>query len=131
QCGNVCVNTSSDPLHCGGCNTPCPFGDTCNNGVCACSGTVCMQNGNSICSDLKDDPYDCGSCGTFCISSRTYCSGGSCKCKPGFTLCGQLCVQLNESFTNCGACGNNCGAKGFNNPKCDNGVCIDGFCPMG
>jgi hypothetical protein len=33
-CAMGCVDSSSDPLNCGGCNLPCPNGVGCSNGVC-------------------------------------------------------------------------------------------------
>jgi len=33
DCG-FCVDTSSHPLHCGGCDQPCPVGTACTGGVC-------------------------------------------------------------------------------------------------
>lgn len=37
DCGGVCVDTSSDPTHCGACSNACEQGATCTAGVCVCA----------------------------------------------------------------------------------------------
>ncbi|NUP08331.1 MAG: hypothetical protein HOW73_19950 [Polyangiaceae bacterium] len=39
ECGGDCVDTSSDPAHCGGCDAPCAPGLACQQGVCGGGGT--------------------------------------------------------------------------------------------
>jgi len=34
SCGGTCVDTSTDPSHCGGCGTVCPSGEPCSGGTC-------------------------------------------------------------------------------------------------
>jgi glucose/arabinose dehydrogenase len=34
-CGSECVDTTSNPLHCGACNTPCSAGQACQSSSCA------------------------------------------------------------------------------------------------
>ncbi|MDB4987006.1 MAG: Tryptophan synthase alpha chain [Myxococcaceae bacterium] len=91
QCGgqfnDLCVDTKTDPAHCGGCNGPttdCGSGGICTNGGCSCppaSGTMC---GNS-CPDVKSSQSDCGGCGMNCQSTQQQprsCLDGAC------TACG-------------------------------------------
>jgi hypothetical protein len=40
------------------------------------------------------------------------------ECRPGFTLCGAECVNLQADFRNCGECGSHCGRF-----ICDEGSC--------
>jgi hypothetical protein len=129
-CGGACVNTMTDPQACGSCVNQCATGDTCGaGGMCQCAGQLCQQN--QICADVQHDPLACGGCNTQC-NSRQFCAGGTCTCRPGFQLCnaggGMQCTETDVSFTNCGACGNNCGNKGFQNPHCVAGVCVDSTC---
>lgn len=48
-------------------------------------------------------------------------------CDPGFTLCGDQCVNLNKNFDNCGACGNSCQPSPVFSPsnvwRCFQGEC--------
>jgi hypothetical protein len=41
-------------------------------------------------------------------------------CGPGFTPCGNACVNLRTNSSNCGSCGNPCPA---NQPACREGQC--------
>src|SRR5262249_17021688 len=34
DCSGTCVDTNTDPNHCGDCSTVCPAGDTCATGIC-------------------------------------------------------------------------------------------------
>lgn len=47
-------------------------------------------------------------------------------CPPGGSLCGDICVDLSNDGTNCGACGVTCPFA----VQCLNGRCDDGNCPM-
>ncbi|MFN8590232.1 MAG: pentapeptide repeat-containing protein [Thermomicrobiales bacterium] len=87
-CGGICVDTQTDPNHCGDCATVCPVGaPTCQGGACVCPGNgstacgpglTCCGNG---CSDLNSDPTNCGSCGNSCTGATPVCNGtGSCAC---------------------------------------------------
>ena len=60
-------------------------------------------------------------------NANKYCDGGSCVCKPGFTLCPvgggqQACVDLKNNVNSCGACATNCALMG---PAAR---CVDGQC---
>lgn len=77
-CGGACVDTSSDPSHCGACYTPCPPGFVCQGGGCACPGSLTECYG--ACVDLSSDPANCGTCGAMC---STACQNGQCALAPG------------------------------------------------
>ncbi len=47
------------------------------------------------------------------------CTGGACVCAPGAKLCGGSCMVTATSFSNCGACGNQC----KNAEVCTKGSC--------
>lgn len=61
-CNGKCVDTRSDPLHCGECDNECMTGASCVDGQCWCSGTTC----DGRCVDLQNDGDNCGACGTRC-----------------------------------------------------------------
>lgn len=130
DCG-ICVDTRTDPRHCGACNNPCAPGEGCCDGVrtalttnqhcgrcdiqCA-SGWKCC---NRICTRLGTSS-NCADCGKGCAAPLA-CVGGSCQCPigtqaigacccpqgPGFGCCNGVCTSL-VSATNCGACGVTC-----------------------
>lgn len=76
QCFEWCVDTKTDPNHCGACLNQCIKG-TCENGACTCKPglTLC----GSTCVDTERDVSACGKCGTVCEPSRE-CRSGSCLC---------------------------------------------------
>jgi len=79
-CGGACVDTLSDPRHCGGCETVCdPRGETCEAGSCA------LREGFSRCgdvvADLESDRGNCGRCGVACDAGEA-CIGGACAVPP-------------------------------------------------
>jgi hypothetical protein len=96
MCGSVCVDTLSDPNHCGGCTNICGAVDggtaTCVNGACGitCSGGKQLCNG--VCTDTQTDPNNCGGCNAPC-PPQTTCTGGVC----GGTTTGST---YSESFVN-------------------------------
>jgi hypothetical protein len=65
----------------------------------------------------------CGGCGKACLSTQD-CAFGACKCKPGATLCGAQCPDLQTDPKHCGGCFAGC-PPGF---ACSAGKCA---CPAG
>ena len=112
DCGGSCVDTSVDPLHCGGCGSACAAGQACVSGACACvpscAGRVCGGDGCG------------GSCGS-CAVDRV-CAGGSCECGASLSLCGGECVDVRVDERHCGACGSACAAS----MQCVAGACTSG-----
>ena len=94
-CQRTCVDTSSDPAHCGKCGKSCPPGGRCVKGVCvapACTESDdCPPPANpcrvAVCSN--------GQCATAprCPAGAT-CDNGACICPAGSTYCqsGNVCV---------------------------------------
>ena len=74
-CSSVCVDTQSDPAHCGGCS-PCNSGQTCVAGACI---TPTPPPPQTSCDNLTNpcpDPYKC--CNHSCKDVST--TGGLCSC---------------------------------------------------
>ncbi len=103
-----CVDTRTDPAHCGGSLGGCLPGGSCVDGACVypgCAGVpvnaACRTAGGAgVCCDgackaldLAHDPANCGGCGIVC-PSRSACSGGACatpcdfQCPGGAASCG-------------------------------------------
>jgi hypothetical protein len=90
-CGVACVDTTSDPAHCGSCTQDCTAGDStgthpsthlCNDNQCV---TVCGQGlttCGTTCADVQTDPKNCGRCGNFCVAASgtvpPTCALGAC-----------------------------------------------------
>jgi hypothetical protein len=63
ECGTGCVDTASDPLHCGGCNQACNADEVCVQGNCeqydtavGCTACPCAQcGGNDTCCPYPGD----------------------------------------------------------------------------
>lgn len=83
-----CVDTDTDPDHCGDCAQPC-VADTgeipiCRAGSCesACDQSAGFADctGDGDCTDLQTDPDHCGSCGRDCPTGE--CTDGTCAPPP-------------------------------------------------
>ena len=82
MCGGSCVDTDSNPRHCGGCGDACSAGEVCSGGVCdamGCSGGTTECGGG--CVDTSSDERHCGGCDAACDPSET-CTDGSCVAGP-------------------------------------------------
>ncbi len=120
QCGSDCVDTSTDPEHCGGCSEACADGESCVEGVC---GAACLEGHTpcgGICVDTKSDSKHCGGCDQACGDDEM-CVEGKCDkdCPPGQNVCQGMCVDTGKDTSHCGGC----------EQPCANGeLCIEGKC---
>lgn len=136
-CGGRCVDTSSDPNHCGTCGRECPGYQACVDGTCV---TRCPEGQTlcgSQCATLETDRAHCGACGRACGPGEV-CSAGRCAatCATGYLSCTlptrgdagvgtdagapqHYCVDPMTDRYNCGGCGNVC---------VSGSVCQDGRC---
>jgi len=116
ECAGVCVVTSEDDLHCGGCDQPCLDGSTCVDGACSCGSTLTACG--SSCVDVMTDSAHCGACDAPCGSGAA-CDGGECECMVGRTVCASGCADTASDPDNCGGCDNACA---------DDEVCSESSC---
>lgn len=101
-CGSACVDTTADPDHCGGCESPCvplagsiPFcaASRCVNAVCRPGFGNCDMNRTNGCEIDVDSSVDhCGRCDHPCEgapNAHPLCELGTCTlaCDPGWTDC--------------------------------------------
>jgi hypothetical protein len=137
RCESRCVNTQTDPLHCGGCGNECTGADhappSCTDGVCAqtcepgfddCDGDP--SNGCEI--EVRTDVVHCGSCGNECpggAHATAGCSDGACGlvCDTGFGDCDGMAstgceTDVRTDVAHCGSCGNVCPAVANGTPAC-------------
>jgi hypothetical protein len=120
ECGNRCVDTQSDPDHCGACGTACDGGaGTCRGGVCA-TPEVCDGDDNDLDGEVDE--------GAHCPSNKV-CQGGACVCPAGTRDCDgdDACEQLGTD-QHCAGCNDACGGG----QVCQGGTCVttcgDGVC---
>lgn len=73
-CDGACVDTLTDPGHCGQCAKACEAGIACEDGACQCPEGLTDCSG--ACVDTASDPASCGACGHDCQGGA--CSAGSC-----------------------------------------------------
>ncbi|MEZ4407046.1 MAG: hypothetical protein R3A52_11285 [Polyangiales bacterium] len=142
-CGPTCANLQTDARNCGACGNACPSGPNsearCVDGRCAvaCSDAThadCDADGATGCEvELPRDPTHCGACGVTCPgadNASAVCAEGACgvACADGFGNCdgapGNGCeVDLRDTVTACGACGNACAAAPNARAVCAAGRC--------
>jgi hypothetical protein len=117
QCGGTtCVDTTSNALHCGGCDVACPAGVACVDSECACpeGTTLCAD----ACVDVASDAAHCGGCDQPC---DMFCLLGECAADCGtLQACGGACVDTLSADQHCGGCDQPCAAG----TSCDGGTCV-------
>lgn len=139
-CDAGCVDTTSDPSHCGGCGVACPDAiphshPTCGDGGC---GYAC-DNGYSACDGgcvSYTTASNCGSCGAACdteggtpLCAPSSVDGGPYACSSGCpastpSRCGGGCTNTATDLTNCGGCGTSCTTSvSHATPVCSGGSC--------
>lgn len=77
DCGGVCVDGLSDPMHCGDCDVACAAGELCAGGACVASCDPPSMICDGRCIDVRRDPDHCGACGNVCASG--ICIDGECS----------------------------------------------------
>jgi hypothetical protein len=117
--GDACVSLASDTNHCGACDSVCPAGVACLDGVCACAAGTAACGGS--CVDTQADPLNCGDCGVSCGAGST-CEAGECSCPQPLDACSGMCADLQSDPAHCGACDTSCEAS----QVCLLGACSDG-----
>ncbi len=134
------VSLGSNVSHCGACNNRCPSDGgapgcvaggctlTCSAGRGDCDGS----SANGCETNTASNNSHCGVCGRVCGAGQT-CSSGVCAattCPTGQSLCGGVCVDINNSVAQCGACGRACVTPG-GTPACVGGNCVVAACSTG
>jgi hypothetical protein len=125
-CNGVCVDTSSDPNHCGSCMTSC-------NGMTCCA---------SKCVDLTNNLTNCGACGNSCKglpnTMSTGCVQSKCAltCNGGYADCDKVAangceINILNDVQNCNGCGNTCMLPNTDIDGCSAGKCTISQCTMG
>jgi hypothetical protein len=141
NCRGVCVNTATDPSHCGACANVCVGGTRCIDGQCRCPRTLSFCDDR--CVDTASYTLHCGGCGRVCRPYE-FCSSGQCVCGepglvcasgltccaggPGTTRVSAACTDLRSDARNCGRCDLPCRMPdGRSYGVCCRGVCCAGY----
>ncbi|MFK7986233.1 MAG: MXAN_6577-like cysteine-rich protein [Sandaracinaceae bacterium] len=145
-CDGSCVDTASDPDHCGSCGVACFDAEECLAGLCQRSdrtdasvadgggsdgggsdaggsdgGTGCglgtLRCGDS-CVDVRSELGHCGDCDALCDE---LCVDGECvdACDAPRVTCGERCVSTESDWQHCGGCDRRCPSR-----VCDGGECV-------
>ncbi len=136
-----CVDTTSNPAHCGGCDRLCAADEECIDGACACPRG--RQRCGNDCVDTTSDPNHCGGCNSICaVGEECVDSGCVSACGPRCTdpnrpdCCDGQCVNTRYHPHHCGRCNHRCERYEFctstgecrcSTPCChsnDSGVCV-------
>ncbi|HOX43655.1 MAG TPA: putative metal-binding motif-containing protein [Myxococcota bacterium] len=146
RCDDACIDTSADPLNCGGCGQPCQAPAHTQMG-CVDSGCVilgcepgwedCAGGPADGCETPLGTPGDCAGCGDDCTGDYPHavggCQAGVCvlaSCLEGFGDCAggpaDGCETELGGDANCAACGDDCRAV-FPNGT---GACMAGACTL-
>jgi len=137
-CNGQCVDTRSDPEHCGRCGEVCTAGRLCAAGACVCpAGTVPC---GSLCVRPQNDLNHCGGCRRQCPNrpntART-CVDAACvaTCAAPYLDCNNNTddgceTDPRTTLLHCGACNRRCDvAQGL--ARCVAGACTVGGCNAG
>lgn len=121
MCGQVCVDVSSNPAHCGSCPNACGSSTPlCSAGACVATCPAGTRDCNGGCVNTTNDPNNCGFCGNSCGANGA-CISGVCSCSAGATYCaGAGCTNTTTDNANCGQCGVSCGPAG----TCTSSSCV-------
>ena len=112
-CGEACVNTATDPAHCGSCDQACATGQACEAGACM---PVCQIGGQQVSAGAVNAANVCEQClplissttwtqradGTSCSEGQVCVSGG---CSPKCFIDGKVYAAGEPNPANaCEAC---------------------------
>lgn len=131
-CEGQCLDTSSDPDNCGGCQNECiapPMGSPiCAEGQCDFVCDPGFKRCGDQCVDTDSNPEHCGQCDSSCpipADGEAICVDGDCdiSCFEGFERCEDQCVDTTKNPDFCGDCHTQCPAPQGSVP-----ICVEGHC---
>ena len=88
-CGGVCVNTMSNPKHCGGCDKACGGGEACEGSVCT---AVCQIDGQQVVSGAVNMANSCEQCAPATSASAWTQRADGAACNPGQVCSAGACT---------------------------------------
>lgn len=108
-CGDSCIDPSTDPSHCGGCDASVPDGFDCVGGEAHCADPMLTDCGG-FCVDLETDGHHCGTCDRAVAGGQACVDGSPVDCvdSPDLVNCDGVCRDLHGDIFHCGACDRAC-----------------------
>ena len=100
-CGDACVDTTADPLNCGGCGKACTATQVCLPASCGCPGGT--QRAAATCASLESDPPTAARAATRAAAASRARRQVRLPRQPG--ACASGCTDTDSDPSNCGACG--------------------------
>lgn len=88
-CGNSCVNTLSDPKHCGGCDKACATGEGCAGGVCV---ALCQIDGKQVTAGAVNAANSCEQCAPVTSATAWTPRADGASCNPGQVCSAGMCT---------------------------------------
>jgi hypothetical protein len=125
DCSGTCVDTTTDPAHCGSCaGSPLLHNAFCQGSQPQCLPGLTLCNGS--CFDFQSNPDHCGGCGATPCATGQKCENGVCAagtCTPPLVGCAvtgrTACVDMTRGWPYCGSCSNVCAPTEY----CAGGAC--------
>ena len=116
RCGETCVDTRSDPRHCGECDNDCGDQGVCNASNCVEGCGDGRSDCDGACVVVASDPLHCDGCGNACAGDevclagncRPYAYAGECLTCPCPDACvGDLDVCCDSAYLGAAVCVDN------------------------
>lgn len=141
SCSGACVDTESDPAHCGDCATVCGATEVCSGGSCMAECPGSTKKCGAACVDTATSAAHCGACDAPCpdvANAGETCAASTCgfTCDMGFGDCNGVASDGCETPTtadplHCGSCSGVCGVVPNGAPGCASSMCGVGACNPG
>ncbi|QRN94478.1 hypothetical protein JRI60_35890 [Archangium violaceum] len=88
-CGDSCVNTVSDPKHCGGCDKACATGAACEGGACV---AICQIDGKQVAVGAVNAANSCEQCTPATSATAWTQRADGTSCNPGQVCSAGVCT---------------------------------------
>jgi hypothetical protein len=102
MCGTACVNTQTDPNHCGDCDTDCG-NRPCSGGMCQCAANEHRCDGECEVRSVESCGPNCASCSARANATASCGAADQCVYNCNFDSCGGQCCAQGQTCVQ-GAC---------------------------